>query len=207
MSSTLRATGLTPTALDQLRTRARREVGPFVDPRVQAAFRVHSAEWATEILGCPYVGPRALTWPDLYLLHLAVQAEPSPPPPPCATAARAARELEERAALRAGAEDAARQEAEWRELVDALRRAGVRVEVRHNYTSARHLEFYTQGADHVVLLDPLRVGRLRRDAGTALCHTPSNAPNLAYLEATRDGRLPSCRTCLARLRSAALRLP
>ncbi|MFM9594118.1 hypothetical protein ACKI16_23795 [Streptomyces scabiei] len=205
-SSAPRATALTREELDDLRARAAREAGPFVDPRVQAAFRVHGAEWAAEILGRPYGGPYALTWPELYLLHLAVQAEPTPPPPPLATAARAARELEEENARRAAAEEAARREAEWRELVDALRAAGVRVEVRHNYTSARHLELYTQGADHVCLLDALHVGRLHRDAGAALCHTPSNARNLAYLEPTTDGRLPSCRTCLRTMRSAARRL-
>jgi hypothetical protein len=207
MSSTApQATALTPAELDELRARAAREAGPFVDPRVQAVFRVHNAEWAGEILGHPYGGPYVITWPELYLLHLAVQAEPTPPPPPLATAAREARELEAAAARRAAAERAAHREREWRELVDALRQAGVRVEVRHNYTSHRHLEFYTQGADHVYLLDPLQVGQLHRDAGVALCHTPSNARNLAYLEPTTDGRLPSCRTCLRHMRSAARRL-
>ncbi|QPL14140.1 hypothetical protein QEH48_gp111 [Streptomyces phage TurkishDelight] len=202
-SSAPRATALTPEELDELRARAAREAGPFVDPRVQAAFRVHGPEWAADILGRPYGGPYALTWPELYLLHLAVQAEPTPPPPPRATAAR---ELEEEAARRAAAEEAARSEEEWRELADALQAAGVRVEVRHNYTSARHLEFYTQGADHVYLLDPLHVGRLHRASGVALCHTPSNARNLAYLEPTTDGRLPSCQTCLRHMRAAARRL-
>ncbi|MFB7496059.1 hypothetical protein ACFC09_15430 [Streptomyces sp. NPDC056161] len=201
-----RATALTPEELDELRARADREAGSFVDARVQAAFRVHNPEWAAEILGRPYGGPYAITWPELYLLHIAVQVEPTPPPPPRATAARLAREAEEADAGRAAAEEAAGREAEWRELVDTLQAAGVRVEVRHNYTSARHLEFYTQGADHVYLLDPLHVGRLHRDADVALCHTPSNAPNLAYLEPTTDGRLPSCQTCLRHMRSAARRL-
>jgi hypothetical protein len=201
-----RATALTPAELDELRARAAREAGPFVDPDVQRRFRVHNPEWATEILGGPYRGPYGVTWPELYLLHLAVQAEPTPPPPPRATAARAARELEEAAARRAAAEEAAHREREWRELVAALHQAGVRVEVRHNYTSHRHLELYTQGADHVYLLDALHVGRLHRDAGTALCHTPSNARNLEYLEPTTDGRLPSCQTCLRRMRAAARRL-
>ncbi|WP_413808149.1 hypothetical protein [Streptomyces sp. OE57] len=205
-SSEPRATALTPEELDELRARAAREAGPFVDPRVQAAVRVHIAEWAAEILGRPYGGPHALTWPELYLLHVAVQVEPTPPPPPRATAARAARELGEEAVRRAAAEEAARREEEWRELVDAFRQAGVRVEVRHNYTSHRHLEFYTQGADHVYLLDPLHFGRLHREAGVALCHTPSNARNLAYLEPTTDGRPPSCQTCLRHMRSAARRL-
>lgn len=205
-TDTPRATNLTPAELDALRARARREAGPFVDPDVQRRFRVHNGEWATEVLGGPYGGPHALTWPELYLLHLAVQAEPTPPPPPRATAARLARELEEAPARRAAAEEAARQEEEWRDLVATLQAAGVRVEVRHNYTSHRHLEFYTQGGDHVYLLDPLHVGRLHRDARVALCHTPSNAPNLEYLEPTQDNRLPSCRTCLRHMRSAARRL-
>lgn len=205
-TSTPRATNLTPAELEELRARARREAGPFVDPDVQRRFRVHNGEWAAEVLARPYGGPHALTWPELYLLHLAVQAELTPPPPPRATAARVARELEEAAARRAAAEEAAHQEEEWRELVAALQAAGVRVEVRHNYTSHRHLEFYTQGGDHVYLLDPLEVGRLRRAAGVALCHTPSNARNLEYLEPTSDGRLPSCRTCLRHMRSAVRRL-
>lgn len=205
-SSTPRATALTLAELDQLRARAEREAGPFVDPALQRRHRVHNAEWAGEILGHPYGGPYVITWPELYLLDLAVQEEPAPPPPPLATAARAARELEESTVRRAAAEEAAHREGEWRELVAAFRQAGVRVEVRHNYTSHRHLEFYTQGGDHVYLLDLLQVGRLHREAGTALCHTPSNAHNLEYLEPTTDGRLPSCRTCLLRMRSAAHRL-
>lgn len=206
ISNRPRATGLTPAELDALRTRAAREAGPFADPGVLRRLRVHDGEWATEILARPYGGPHALSWPEVYLLHLAVQAEPTPPPPPRAAAARAARELEETAARRAAAEEAARQEEEWRELVAAFHAAGVRVEVRHNYTSHRHAEFYTQGADHVYLLDPLQVGRLRRDARVALCHTLSNARNLEYLEPTSDGRLPSCRTCLRHMRSTARRL-
>ncbi|MFC8332763.1 hypothetical protein [Streptomyces olivaceus] len=205
-SSTPRATNLTPAELDELRARAHREAGPFVNPAVQRRHRVHNAEWAAEILDGPYGGPHGITWPELYLLHLAVQAEPTPPPPPLATAARQARQEEEAAARRAAAEEAARQEEEWRELVAAFAAAGVRVEVRHNHTSHRHLEFYTQGADHVFLLDALQVGRLVRTAGVALCHTPSDARNLAYLEPTGDGRLPSCQTCLRHMRPAARRL-
>ncbi|MGV2914580.1 hypothetical protein [Streptomyces alfalfae] len=205
-SSTPRATNLTPEELEELRARARREAGPFLAPDVLRRARVHNEEWAAEILGHPYGGPHAVTWPELYLLHLAVQAEPTPPPPPLATAARLERETRAAQERRAVAQEAAYREKEWRELADALRRAGVRVEVRHNYTSHRHLEFYTQGADHVYLLDALRVGRLWRDAGVVLCHTPSNARNLACLEPATDGRLPSCRTCLGHLRSAARRL-
>lgn len=200
--STPRATNLTPAELDDLRERARREAGPFANPAIAATTRAHNPEWARAVLG----GPRSGAWWELYLIHLALQAEPSPPPPPLETAARAARERQEEAARRAAAEERAREEAAWRELVAVLRQADVRIEVRHNYTSHRHYEHYTQGADHVYLLDPLHVGRLHRDAGVALCHTPSNAHNLQVLDPMGDGRLPTCRACLRHLVSSARRL-
>lgn len=196
-----RATALTPEELAELRARAAREAGRFVDPAILTT-RAHSPEWATEILGRPS-GARRATWPELYLLHLATLAEPTPPPPSKETAACEAQEEERR---RAVAEERARQDATWRELEAALLKAGARVEVRHNYTSHRHLETYRQGGDHVVLLDPLHVGRLHREAGMSLCQTPSNAHNVAVLEAIPDGRLPSCRACLQIARSVARRM-
>lgn len=56
------------------------------------------------------------------------------------------------------------------------------------------------------LLSPLHLGRLHRDAGVSLCHTPSNAHNVEILESIPDGRLPSCRACLRIAQSVARRV-
>ncbi|MFJ5122319.1 hypothetical protein [Kitasatospora sp. NPDC088548] len=145
-----------------------------------------------------------MTWPELYLLHLASQAEPSPPPPPQQTAARARYQAEEDERQRAAAAAQQREEEEWQALATALREAtGTRFEVRHNYTSHRHLDGYTQGGDHIYLLDTLHVGRIRRGADRPLCWVPSRAADPEVFDHLDDGRLPTCRACLRLARRLA----
>ncbi|MFB7896053.1 hypothetical protein ACFC1B_06960 [Streptomyces xiamenensis] len=72
-----RPTRLNDTQLRELRERARREAGPFVDPAIVRTGRSwHSRCWAEAIVGFEVT---KLDWPTLYLLHIAMEAEPSPP--------------------------------------------------------------------------------------------------------------------------------
>lgn len=197
----MKATGLTERQITELRERATREAGPFVDPHLVHRIHVHNGEWASAILGRPFPGTHRLTWPELYLLHLASMEEPNPPSPPREMAARRRATEELRQAgerrLRLQEEEAR----EWKVLLSAL---PVRVDVRHNYTSHRHLGHYTQGGDHVYLLEDLSFGRLRRSAGRVLCWTPSRAKDLReFPETATDGRTPSCKACLKTARSIA----
>jgi hypothetical protein len=82
----------------------------------------------------------------------------------------------------------------WRRLRAAL---PVRVDVVHNYTSVRHLETYTQGVDHIMVREPLVVGRLRRDPGRPPCWTPSRDRYLRHFSEGYNDRVPSCRACRA----------
>ncbi|MGC0418373.1 hypothetical protein [Embleya sp. AB8] len=190
------ATHLTPERIAELRDTARREAGPFVNPKVLNT-PIHNAEWASTILGRAYCGPRSVTWQERYLLYIATRAEPAPPPPPRATAARARYRAEEETRRTVAHEKHRKLVAVWEAMAETLRkRHGVRVEVRHNYTSSRHLDGFTQGVDHVYLLDALTAGRLRRDAGRVLCWTPSRARDLQVLDDPNDDRLPTCRACL-----------
>jgi hypothetical protein len=200
----MRATNLTEEQIEELRERARREAGPFVNPAIIASFAPHNPEWSAEILGEPY----ARLWRQTYLLYIASQAEPTPPPPPLETARRLeyARQEEER---RARQREACRQEFEdWLRLKAALEEAGTQVTVRHNYTSHRHVDGYAQGADHIYLRQPLTFGRLSRDEGRVLCWTPSRAKDLDYfpVEGEYEDRIPTCKACLRTARSIADRV-
>jgi hypothetical protein len=203
----MRATNLTDKQIEDLRERARREAGSFVNPAIATGFSSHNSEWAAEIIGERSSG-MGLTWPEVYLLHIAKQAEPDPPPPPLATARRRVYEQEERQRREAEVEKYRRQFEEWLHLKGALEKAGTQVTVRHNYTSHRHLDGYTQGADHIYLKAPLAFGRLRRDAEAVLCWTPSRAGDLEYfpVEGEYDDRVPTCKACLKLARSIAERI-
>jgi hypothetical protein len=204
----VKATNLTDKQIGELRERAPREAGPFVNPRLVGCIRVHNAEWASEILGFPFPGNDRLPWPDLYLLHLAAQEEPAPPPPPLATARRLVHEQQEEQRRKMEAERYRLEVGEWERLKAALEEAGTEVTVRHNYTSHRHLDLYTQGGDHIYLRKPLHFGRLYRDAGSVLCWTPSRAKDLEHfpVEGEYDDRLPTCKACLKTACSIAERL-
>lgn len=203
----MRATNLTSEQIEELRERARLEAGPFTNPAIIASGHSHNSEWAAEIIG-ERSSSMGLTWPEIYLLHLAKQAEPDPPPPPLAAARM--REYEER-------EKRQRQELakawkqkvdEWEALKSALEAAGTKVTVRHNYTSHRHVDGYAQGADHIYLRRALVFGRLYRDAESVLCWTPSRAKDLVHfpVEGEYDDRVPTCQACLKTARSIAERI-
>jgi hypothetical protein len=70
--------------------------------------------------------------------------------------------------------------------------------VWHNWT-ARHLDGYEQGADHIVTMEPLHVGRVTREARRPLCWTPSRAHELRHVQANgeeKEDRVPTCKACL-----------
>lgn len=188
-----RVTNLTDEALAQLRAQARREAGPFVDPRrlpqLHRALVGAQQEWVSAVLGRPVRDWRRVSWTELVLLGLARDVEPAPPVAPRVLAAQDARAEEQRAhAMRA--QDRIDS---WRDLRSRL---PVTVEVAHNYTSHRHVEGYSQGTDHVIVLEDLHIGRLHRAAGRPLCWTPSRADYLEVFDDPGDHRLPGCKACL-----------
>lgn len=71
--------------------------------------------------------------------------------------------------------------------------------VCHNWT-ARHLDGYQQGADHIVVLADLDAGRLHRKAGDPLCWAPSRAHELRHVGANvgDEKRIPDCKACVRR---------
>lgn len=176
----------------------------FVDrsdlDRMEATTRRRGTWWCSAVLGYAFPGLRSISTLDANLLLAADAAGIDPPlPPDLAQAfaedqrARETRANAEQSAAQAAAAAAAEREQRWAALRHAL---PVAVEVRHNYTSHRHLENYTQGGDHIYLLDDLDVGRLHRPAAQVLCFTPSRARDLAeFPEPAGDGRLPNCRAC------------
>ncbi|MEV6403901.1 hypothetical protein AB0M58_13275 [Streptomyces bobili] len=188
-------TTLTEDQLQELRGRARREAGPFTDPRIINQEVPHSFAWASAVLGRPYGGPRSITWPERYLLHIAAETEPTPPLRYPAEPAPSPARVDERSYREQLA-------AVWKAISDQL---PVAAEVRHNYTSVRHLEFYRQGVDHIYLLADLHVGRIYRPANNPLCYTPSRARYLREFPplASGDIRLPDCRECDRILRRIA----
>ena len=187
------STRLSAATIAELRKRATLAAGPFVDPvvfrRLQQWAPSSHPEWAAAILGRPFTGIRYVSNADLLLLDLAHTAEPDPPPSAALLAARAelqrtsAEQLERRWAALAA----------WQTTRAAL---PVRVDVVHNYTSARHTETHVQGVDHAIVREPLHVGRLHRDPGQTLCWSPSRAQHLVHFSDHYDDRIPDCRLCL-----------
>lgn len=196
MPDTDRATHLSDETLSELRARARREAGPFVDPRLLPALTAKTVraypEWVSAVLGRQVHDVRRVSWAELVLLGLAYDLEPEPPVP--------ARVLAERERLA----QKERQHAEWLEQKHkewaALRASlPVKVSVAYNYSGPHHYEFHLSGANHIIVREPLLVGRLRRDADRSLCWTPSRAKHLlfAHLDDPADrARVPNCKACL-----------
>ncbi|RAS59399.1 hypothetical protein C8D87_11411 [Lentzea atacamensis] len=193
-SSAPAATNLSDAVLAGLRERARREAGPFIDPVVLRQLegklaRAHP-EWLSAVIGRPVHGWRSLGWTELVLLGLARDAEPDPPVPPRVLAEREREALQERCR----AERLEQQAEAWASLRAAL---PVRVSVAYNGSGRHHYAAYVSGAEHIVVREPLRTGRLRRDANRSLCWTPSRAPHLLFenLDIPND-RIPTCKACL-----------
>ncbi|MFB7763615.1 hypothetical protein [Streptomyces xiamenensis] len=169
-----RPTRLTDAELLVLRERARREAGPFVDPAIvhRAGPTWHSRQWAEAVLGYPF---EELNWPAMYLLHIAMQAEPVPPVTR-AQAAAAAQHEAAGAACAADSEDraeryAARDAADaqrWAELTAAC---PVAVEVRPNVKGAGRIRGGRNIGPlrHVTPLAEAVSARRRHRVGRALC--------------------------------------
>lgn len=170
----------------------------FVDPvkmrKAQSLRRGH--DWRISVVG--HAGRTTLV--EMHLLLLADERDLTPPLPGWLAKQRAedaAREAE--AEARRQARHAALW-ADWTALHEAL---PVPVGVAYNYSGPNHLESWTQGAVHILVADELRVGRLARSAGEALCTTPSSRKHQIFHGLTPPAdRLPSCKTCIR----AAMRL-
>ncbi|UKD50777.1 hypothetical protein L3Q65_00335 (plasmid) [Amycolatopsis sp. FU40] len=189
------ATRLTADQIAEMRERAGRTTSSFIDPaqlgRVER-FVSGRHRWASAILGKPF-RLRAMTHRELTLLDLAAHAEPAPPEPvhrvPEEPGA-ASVEPDRAAAVRAGAAAY-----EWARLAAAL---PVRASVAYNYSGPHHYEFHVSGADHIIVREPLHLGRLHRAAGRSLCWTPSRAKHLLFDldDPTNHDRVPTCKPCL-----------
>jgi hypothetical protein len=193
-------TQLTADQLAEISERARRE-GYFVDPQVlhgpgYAQLARIPGDWAAAVLGRPFKGPRADTWVACLTLLYALEVEPDPQLSP-AEQEQAAEAADRRAAETEQARQVeANRQQQWSWLREHL---PVRVVVLYNYSGSRHLEFYSSGAYHIVVEEPLDVGRLHRPAGAALCTTPSRSHHQHFSEVRFDhdqDEFPTCRSCL-----------
>lgn len=132
-------------------------------------------------------GWRRLGWGELVLLGRARDAEPEPPVPVRVLAAREQDALEDRRRA-----DRPQQQVDaWASLRAKL---PVRVSVAYNGSGRHHYAAYVSAAGHIVVREPLRAGRGRRDADRSLCWTPSRAPSLLFenLDIPND-RVPTCK--------------
>jgi hypothetical protein len=189
------ATRLTQEQLTALRDQAKQAVTGFVDPaqlqRV-SSFVAGKHEWATAVLGSPF-NLRSMTNRQLVLLDLAAAAEPEPPVRPRPPAPGEPGYVPSEAELARKACWEAK-EREWQELAAAM---PVKVSVAYNHSGPLHLENYVSGAEHIIVREPLTVGKLRRDARQSLCWTPSRAKHLLFCHYdTPEDRVPSCKDCV-----------
>ena len=185
--------------LAKMRAEARANASPFVDPALfraaEALMHLASDEWLARVLRRPVAVPawHFFSNDELDLAVRAIRADRAH--------LEAARKARQDAWLRT-AEECRREIAaaaqaerdEWRALQDRL---PVPAEVWHNWT-ARHLDGDEQGADHIVVLEDLHVGRLHRAANLPLCWTPSRAHELRHVSGNvgDERRLPDCKACL-----------
>jgi hypothetical protein len=193
------ATGLDAATLARLGEQARAAASPFIDPALYRAAEqlahLASDAWLSEVLGRPVVLPawRHLPNADLALMVTAIRADRPHLEQRLAEAraAHAARAEQSRAEAAALAEA---ERAGWAALAALI---PVPVQVWHNWT-ARHLDGYEQGADHIVVLADLTAGRLSRPARHPLCWTPSRARELRHVTPNSgdERRLPDCKACL-----------
>jgi hypothetical protein len=190
--------GLDAGTLARLRAEAAGHASRFTDPSLirevqRGALAGVSDSWLTAVIGRPVTGWLHLENHELYLA-VAARAADAARLDAAAAGRREEHDAEQRArAERRAAEEQARRE-EWAALAAAL---PVPVAVCHNWT-ARHLDGYEQGGDHIVVLAGLHAGRLHRAARRPLCWTPSRAHELRHVFGNPgdEGRLPDCRACL-----------
>ena len=191
------ASALDEAALAAMRADAEATAGPFTDPallrKAELALAGINAAWLQRVVGHPAGSWRSLSHAEMLLAvraaetdaeHLAALAE--------SDRRKLAMQRQATAAAAQATADAAA--AQWQQLRGQL---PVPVAVRHNWT-ARHLDGYEQGADHIIVLEDLDAGRLHRAAGTPLCQTPSRAGQLRHVSANTgdEQRLPDCAACL-----------
>ncbi len=193
---------MVPSVLDEaalavMRADARAGAGPFTDPAVlreaEMVLAGIDAGWLERVVGRPAGSWRHLNHGELLLAVRAAQADAGHLSA-LADARRAAATRERQGATAAAQAAARAAAARWQRLREQL---PVPVTVQHNWT-ARHLDGYEQGADHIVVLAGLQAGRLRRAAGTPLCQTPSRERQQRHVSgaACDERRLPDCKACL-----------
>ncbi|MFJ1757372.1 hypothetical protein [Kitasatospora sp. NPDC088134] len=195
-----RPTRLSPEEISALRDRARREAGTFVDPKVVHAPRhFHNRDWAAAVVGRPDFDVYG-HWPTMYLLYIAMQAEPEPP----VTRAQLAERAEAEARVRSAEEmrvlnqqrAAGRRRAEVQAWADAVRGCLVKVVVREN-RYGRVRGGARERLRHAVPVSEAVSGRRRRHlAGRTLCETPGRAKPLRLANGLADGPV-TCQRCLA----------
>lgn len=192
--------------LEQMRAEAAADTSPFIDPAVwRESTRVLPGvdnAWLSRVTGRRVTGYRHLSPAELALAVKAAKADAAH-----LQALAGARRAEQQAAAEHAAETAATAAHLATATWQALRaRLPVPVAVRHNWT-ARHLDGYEQGADHIVVTQDLHSGRLHRRAGRSLCWTPSRDRELRHVSANvgDDRRVPDCKACLRHADNLAAR--
>ena len=193
------ASVLDEATLAQWRAAAQAEASQLVDPAMlrdaQQLMPLATDEWLSRTLGRPATTRAWMTMsnPELAVAVRALLADRAH-----LEALRKAQRAERQRTAEQGrraAEAAAQAERdEWAALAATL---PVPVEVWHNWT-ARHLDGYEQGADHIVVLEDLHAGRMHRTARSSLCWTPSRAHQLRHVTPNvgDERRLPDCKACL-----------
>jgi superfamily II DNA or RNA helicase/tetratricopeptide (TPR) repeat protein len=183
--------------LARMRTEAAAGASPFVDPALlreaDALLPAADRRWLERVIGHPVPSHRTLTHTELLLAVGAAKADTAHLRALAGSQRAAAEHARQQQAETAAAAARAEQD-KWQALHSRL---PVPVTVQHNWT-ARHLDGYEQGADHIVVLEDLHAGRMHRTAGSPLCWTPSRAHELRHVSGNVDdgNRLPDCKACL-----------
>lgn len=188
---------LDETAVAAMRADAAANVSPFTDPSVlrkaEGVLAGIDAGWLERVIGHRVASWRHLNNAELLLAIRAAEAD-AEHLGALADSQRAALTRERQAAVAAARAKAQAAADRWQRLREQL---PVAVTVQHNWT-ARHLDGYEQGANHIVILADLEAGRFRRAAGMSLCQTPSRARQLRHVSGGfgDERRLPDCKACL-----------
>ncbi len=199
-----RPTRLSDQELHELRRRAAREAGPFVDPFIvsKPGPRFHSREWAKAVLGFEL---REMDWPTEYLLHIAMLAEPDPPITPAQAVEQQQREEHARqaestrAALVERHHQAEQDAARWRAV---LAGCAVPVTVRENLKGSQRIRGGRSigRLRHVVPEVNAVSDRRVHPAGRALCE--KTRERLLGDPTGEHATCTSCVTYTARIRAA-----